>query len=91
MVSFGEFTKDGMRREAFSPTEAVKLKATGWKPADAVAEQTISVPAPPPKAGLGSGTQAWAAYAERLGVDVHDDASREDIQAALVAAGHPVE
>lgn len=46
---------------------------------------------PPPKAGRGSGKEAWAAYAEKLDVDVDADATRDDIVAAVAAAGHPVD
>ncbi len=41
----------------------------------------------PPKAGKGSGKDAWADYAAANDVDVPDDASRDDIIAALDAAG----
>lgn len=36
-------------------------------------------PVAPPRSGPGSGVQAWRTYAETLGVDVPDDASRDDI------------
>lgn len=42
---------------------------------------------PPPHAGKGSGTKAWAAYAEENGVSVEEDASRDDIIAACEEAG----
>ena len=42
---------------------------------------------PPPKGGAGSGAPAWRDYAERNGVEVPADASREDVIAALDAAG----
>lgn len=42
---------------------------------------------PPPRAGKGSGTAAWAAYARGNGVQVGPQDSREDIIAALEAAG----
>jgi hypothetical protein len=45
----------------------------------------------PPKGGPGSGTAAWAAYAGEVGVDLEEDASREDIIAAIEAAGRPTE
>lgn len=47
---------------------------------------------PPPKAGAGSGTDAWLAYARTFDdVQVADDAKRDEIIAALTTAGHPVE
>lgn len=46
---------------------------------------------PPPKAGRGSSVEAWAAYAAANGVEVPADAKRDDIVAALAAAGVKVE
>lgn len=43
--------------------------------------------AEPPRAGKGSGRDAWAAYASHRGVDVADDASRDDIVNALAERG----
>jgi len=40
----------------------------------------------PKRAGKGSGRDAWHAYAESIGLDVPDDASRDDIIAAVDAA-----
>lgn len=45
----------------------------------------------PPKGGAGSGKDAWAAYAAKHDVKVADDATRDDIVAALDAAGVPTE
>jgi hypothetical protein len=45
----------------------------------------------PPKGGAGSGKEAWADYAKANGVDVPDDATRDDIIAALDKAGVPTE
>jgi hypothetical protein len=41
----------------------------------------------PPKTGKGSSKTAWAEYAAANDVEVAEDASREDIWAALEAAG----
>lgn len=46
---------------------------------------------PPPKAGQGSSAEAWRTYAAGLGVEVADDASRDDVIAALESAGKPTE
>jgi hypothetical protein len=46
---------------------------------------------PPPKGGAGSGAPEWRAYAARKGVEVPDDASRDDVIAALSAANVPTE
>ena len=43
-------------------------------------------PEPPPRSGKGSGRDEWAAFAAGK-VDVGDDMSRDDIIAALEAAG----
>lgn len=50
-----------------------------------------SPPGPPPRAGAGSGRDAWADYARANEFDVAGDAKREDIIDALEAAGIPVE
>lgn len=46
---------------------------------------------PPAKAGRGSGREAWAAYADDHDVAYDDDASRDDLIAAVEAAGAPTE
>lgn len=43
----------------------------------------------PPRGGPGSGAPEWREYARGRGVDVADDASRDDVIAALDAAGIP--
>lgn len=40
---------------------------------------------PPPMAGSGSGRNAWAAYAEQLGIDVTDEMTKAEIVAAVKA------
>lgn len=39
--------------------------------------------AEPPKSGRGSSREAWAVYAQARGLEVPDDASREEIVAAV--------
>lgn len=91
----GTFTKDGREKVAYSQVEVVQLKFEGWLPSDAAAEAAVATtrtgPTPPPISGKGSGTQAWADYADSLGVSVADDADRDAIVQAVSAAGHPVE
>lgn len=67
--------------------------------ADAEAEDVAPPPAPadppvggaelsePPRAGQGSGREAWAEYAAALGLEVADGDTRNDIIAAVDAAG----
>ncbi|GIF08663.1 hypothetical protein [Actinoplanes siamensis] len=43
----------------------------------------------PPRSGPGSGAPEWRAYARSVDVEVADGASREDVIAALDAAGKP--
>lgn len=44
----------------------------------------------PPMGGAGSGQDAWAAYAEKLGVELTaEDDSRDKIVAKIDAAGYP--
>lgn len=45
----------------------------------------------PPKSGRGSSDDAWRTYAGNNGVEVADDAKRDDIIAALNEAGVPTE
>lgn len=40
----------------------------------------------PPRAGKGSGTQAWQDYADLLGIEYDEDASRDDLIALVDAA-----
>lgn len=63
-----------------------------WEDGDAAEDggEGGGAPAIPPRGGPGSGQDAWLAYAQSLGVDVADDTSRDDIVAAVEAAGHPV-
>lgn len=50
------------------------------------------VPAgPPPKSGRGSSAGAWRDYARANGVEVADDADRDDVIAACVEAGVPTD
>lgn len=42
--------------------------------------------AAPPRAGKGSGRDEWAAYAASLGLELPDDAGRDEIIAAVDAA-----
>lgn len=39
--------------------------------------------AAPPRSGAGSGRDAWAAYADSLGIEVPDDMTRDDIIALV--------
>lgn len=49
---------------------------------DAIVPDTV-VEGPPPRAGKGSGEQAWRDYAEKQGLDVSDVEGRDNIIAAL--------
>jgi hypothetical protein len=57
----------------------------------AAATTADSADGPPPRGGAGSGRDAWSAYAAASGVEVDEDATRDDIVAALDAAGVPTE
>ena len=54
-------------------------------------EGSSSAEAPPARSGAGSGKDKWVAYAEANGVTVDDDATRDDVIAAVEAAGVPTE
>ena len=48
--------------------------------------QAPPAPAEPARSGAGSGVEAWRGYARSAGVQVADDAGRDDIIAAVDAA-----
>lgn len=48
-------------------------------------------PKPPKRSGPGSSAAAWRNYASKNGVDVADDADRDEVIAALEAAEVPVD
>jgi len=54
----------------------------GWQPADDA--QPAAVERPPGNAT----TDAWSDYAGHVGVDIDDDATRDEIRDAVDAAGH---
>lgn len=86
----GERAGDGLRAARTVGAAATEQPAA---PAAEPAEPEVQeeVDGPPPKAGKGSSTDAWANYAERHGVQVELDAGREDIIAACEQAGVPTE
>lgn len=78
---------------AWARKQITNPKAWGVvEPADS-SQAEVSAPAgvgvieAPPRSGRGSGVEAWRAFAERKGVDVDQDATREDVIAACEAAG----
>lgn len=54
-----------------------------WEGADESSETSSDEP---PRSGKGSGVEAWLAYAESKGIDMPEDASRDDVIAAVDAA-----
>ncbi|WP_032917994.1 hypothetical protein [Streptomyces rimosus] len=85
-------SKDGTRRAWLQPGDPVpdwaRLDARNLASGSQPADETPAAAAPPPaRSGKGSGAEAWRAYAERHGVDVTADMSRDDIIAACEQAG----
>lgn len=78
--------RNAVGREINVPAAAVPY-FPGYEPVRSD-DEAVTVPA---RAGRGSSRDAWAAYAAREGVAVGDDDTREDIIAALDAAGVPTE
>lgn len=73
-----------------SAAQAAKLAAAGYLNLDddgKALEITDAVSDVPPRAGEGSGRDAWATYAGDNDVAVTDDMNRDAIIAALDAAG----
>lgn len=94
--SYGTFVKDGDAKIAYSPADVITLQFDGWRLEDGPPTHEPSDPTeddgpvPPPKGGAGSGRDAWAEYATAHRVPLTDGA-RDDIIAALDAAGVPTE
>jgi len=74
-----------------NPNVWVEDAAPAAAPVDPAAAVVDEGDAPPPKSGPGSAKAAWVAYAQSHGVEVEDDATRDDIVAAVAAAGVAVE
>lgn len=80
--TYGTFSKKGKTRTAYTPEQAVRFRFDGWVELDETRASTV-----PPRGGTGSGVADWAAYAQANGVEVAEGTSRDDIIAALDAAG----
>lgn len=74
---------------------AATVVSTSTVSSDASSDETVDDdPEPggiPPKSGKGSGVPAWRAYADANGFETDDDVTRDEIIAALTAAGIPTE
>lgn len=77
----------GFLNGAVPPTHATNSYVVGSSNADPVTEPVAdaeSGPVAPPRGGAGSGIDEWRTYAvDVLGLDVDDDATRDDIIAAV--------
>ncbi|MGI5144798.1 hypothetical protein ACQEVC_45525 [Plantactinospora sp. CA-294935] len=89
---------DDLSRPELSWVESAITNPDVWADAakptpagESVGPQAPAGDGPPPKGGAGSGAPEWRAYAARKGVEVPDDASRDDVIAALSAANVPTE
>jgi hypothetical protein len=76
---------------AVTPQPALQLSVTRAEAAAPPPAASAATSEVPRKGGAGSGKDAWAAYAAAKGVQVPDDATRDDIVTALDAAGVPTE
>lgn len=87
-LSVGEVRATGTIDEILDqrPSEVAGALAEGVDDGDGDEETSE----PPPQGGPGSGVPAWRAYADDLGVEVAESATRDDIVAAVKKAGHPV-
>lgn len=81
--TFGTFTKGDQTWVAYTPAEAVNLRARGFVQVNDPAPVVDEVP---PKSGKGSGKEAWVAYAEQHRIDVDPDATREEVIEAVESA-----
>ncbi|MFI1607848.1 hypothetical protein ACH4YN_38040 [Streptomyces griseofuscus] len=103
LVAFVHVRDVGGRTVAYGPGEDVPAWARkqitnpkAWGDVESAEPSQVEAPSPagtggdleaPPRAGKGSGVEAWRDFASRKGVDVDQDASREQIIAACEAAG----
>lgn len=102
--SGSQFVSDGA--PAVEPAESVEAPAEAFvdaPPSDAAAPdlvETNSTPEPPssqtaveppPQSGRGASAEKWREYAASQGVEVAEDAKRDDVIDALRAAGKPVD
>jgi hypothetical protein len=92
---FGEYPEQVDVAEA--PVEDVKNAPASEGRDERLGQEAQSGGAPddvvgsaPPKAGPGSGVDAWRTYAEANGVEVDEDASRTEVIDAVEKAGLPV-
>lgn len=78
-------------RSAREDDEVARLKAriAELEQAQAAADAPGSESKVPPRQGPGSGADKWRAYAKSVGVEVGEDASRDDVIVALEAASKP--
>jgi hypothetical protein len=82
-VAYWQERVDGGAAELLEapPAGAAKAAVKAAAKTDAKAEAETSEP--PPKAGPGSGRDAWVAYAAGVGVEVTEDMTRDDIVEAV--------
>ena len=56
--------------------------------AESASQEKAVAPAEPARAGRGSGLEAWAGYARGLGIEVPEDATRDDVIALVDQHNH---
>jgi hypothetical protein len=75
------YAGDGYKRLGDSPVSAPAAEPVTPEANPAPAGN----PGEPPRGGEGSGREAWAAHAATLGIELAEDATRDDIIAAVDA------
>lgn len=77
-----EEATDGWSSSALTPSEVqdVRRMLKAWHDSEAADGDPE-----PPRAGPGSGAPKWVAYARSIGIDVADDAARDDVIALVDA------
>ena len=73
------------------PDADAAARAAADADAKAKADADAAASGIPARAGAGSSKEAWTEYAGSLNVDVAEAKTRDDIIAAIEAAGHPTE
>ncbi|MDX3027480.1 hypothetical protein [Streptomyces scabiei] len=84
-------SKDGTKRQWLKPGDEVpswaRMDSRNLQQAETSQQSSAGSASEPARSGKGSGLEVWRSFAERNGVGVDSDMSRDDIIAACERAG----
>lgn len=84
--SFADQVRRGRLRAADEESAQLLAESGVFADPEPEAASTADADGPPPMVGAGSGRNAWAAYAEQLGIDVTAGMKKAEIVEAVKAA-----